>query len=321
MKDDRPTRESDCYALGMVVYEVLSGRAPFFQCKTPVVIRKVIEGECPERPQGVQGVWFTDDLWGMLELCWKPQPNDRPGLRAILRCLEGATQPSRPLPPSPASTEDTETDADDPLNFTVTNSGTLLISHTAACKPSISHWNIVPFVGVYSTFGSPFSAHSGPGRVRPTDVSPIDQLPHPDIASSPGVHPMRTTGQGEKMPTAHSADVNSFQSRHRDSSTLSESCVTADAEAAKSLSQSFWDLAQKLRLSFPRACSWLGLHDLQDIGECAADGGRFADVWKARLGGQDVAIKSYRCYVRFDCDRVRMVSYSGRRFDLHGHYN
>jgi len=51
------------------------------------------------------------------------------------------------------------------------------------------------------------------------------------------------------------------------------------------------------------------------------DGGRFADVWKARLDGQDVAIKSYRCYVRFDCDRVRMVSYSGRRFDLHGHYN
>jgi len=185
MKDGRPTRESDCYALGMVIYEVLSGRAPFFRCKTPVVIRKVIEDERPERPQGVQGVWFTDDLWGMLELCWKPQPNDRPGLKAILRCLEGAAPPSRPPSPSPTATEDIETGTDDPLDFTVTNPGAPLILHTTACQPSISHWNIVSFVGVYSAFVSLSSARSGPGRVRPTDVSPIDQLPHPDIAPSP----------------------------------------------------------------------------------------------------------------------------------------
>ena len=58
-KDSRPTRESDCYALGMVILEVLSGRAPFALYKDVVVMCKVIEGEPPERPNRA---WFTDDL-------------------------------------------------------------------------------------------------------------------------------------------------------------------------------------------------------------------------------------------------------------------
>ena len=35
LKDGCPTKESDCYALGMVIYEVLSGQAPFPRCKVP----------------------------------------------------------------------------------------------------------------------------------------------------------------------------------------------------------------------------------------------------------------------------------------------
>ena len=39
-EDSRPTKESDCYALGMVVLEVLSGRAPFAPDKDFIVMRK-----------------------------------------------------------------------------------------------------------------------------------------------------------------------------------------------------------------------------------------------------------------------------------------
>ena len=124
MKDGRPTTESDCYALGMVIYEVLSGHMPFPQCTISVVIRKVMEGERPERPRGARGSWFTDDLWMMLELCWKPQPDDRPGLSVILQCLEGVTPPSRPSSPTPTANEDMETESDDSLDFAVTNAGT-----------------------------------------------------------------------------------------------------------------------------------------------------------------------------------------------------
>jgi len=91
-----PTRESDCYALGMVIYEVLSGQAPFPPDEDPVVVRKVLEGEHPERPQGESGKPFTDAIWGLLKLCWKPQPNDRTSVEAVLQCLERKPSPMRP---------------------------------------------------------------------------------------------------------------------------------------------------------------------------------------------------------------------------------
>ena len=120
-KNGRPTKESDCYALGMVVYEVLRGRAPFALCTNFVVMRKVIEGERPGRPEGLERVWFTDDLWRMLQLCWSPQPKNRPTLEAVLECLKRASTTWRPLPPS--ADGDVEADAADESSSTVSGPG------------------------------------------------------------------------------------------------------------------------------------------------------------------------------------------------------
>ena len=70
LKNCRPTKQSDCYALGMVIYEVLSGQVPFAPFGRYVVIRKVMEGEHPQRPGGAEGERFTADLWRMLDRCW-----------------------------------------------------------------------------------------------------------------------------------------------------------------------------------------------------------------------------------------------------------
>ena len=86
--EGRPTKESDCYALGMVIYEVLSGRAPFAPANAPPVIWKVLNGQRPERPKGRERTLFTDDLWEILGLCWKQQPGERTSAKAVLRCLE-----------------------------------------------------------------------------------------------------------------------------------------------------------------------------------------------------------------------------------------
>ena len=105
LKDNRPTKESDCYALGMVIYEVLSGRVPFPQCNDVIVVTKVLKGEHPGKPQGEERAWFTVGLWGVLERCWKSQPQDRPNLNTVLLCLQDTTNSSgmfSPLHPDPA---------------------------------------------------------------------------------------------------------------------------------------------------------------------------------------------------------------------------
>jgi len=85
----RPTKESDCYALGMVVYEVISGQTPFSPAIPSAVIWKVLSDQRPGRPEGEEGKKFTDAVWKVLELCWKPQPRDRASATAVLSCLEG----------------------------------------------------------------------------------------------------------------------------------------------------------------------------------------------------------------------------------------
>ncbi|KAF9646797.1 kinase-like protein [Thelephora ganbajun] len=96
----RQTQSSDCYALGMVVYEVLSGHVPFPLHRTYVAAVKVLRGECPERPEGLEGELFTDDVWDTLEYCWKPKPSNCPSIDYVLHSLgeaSGSQMPSRSL--------------------------------------------------------------------------------------------------------------------------------------------------------------------------------------------------------------------------------
>ena len=99
--DSRPTKDSDCYALGMVILEVLSGDVPFTRdCNEFMVMKKVLEGERPGRPQGVEGEWFTDDLWEMLQACWSPRRKDRPTVEAVFDSLMEISTAFQLAPPS-----------------------------------------------------------------------------------------------------------------------------------------------------------------------------------------------------------------------------
>ena len=51
------TKSSDCYAFGMVIYEVISGNPPFYEDGNFSVYRMVLSGEHPSR-----GTAFPDHL-------------------------------------------------------------------------------------------------------------------------------------------------------------------------------------------------------------------------------------------------------------------
>jgi serine/threonine protein kinase len=135
-KDSRPTKESDCYALGMVIYEVLSGQVPFAPYKDFIVMRKVIEGERPERLGGVKGVWFVGELWKTLEMCWAAQPESRPSIQAVFECLEQV--PGDWKPPPPQADDDVEPDEDEDHwdLTTVSNSSGMLFDSLLADRAS-----------------------------------------------------------------------------------------------------------------------------------------------------------------------------------------
>ena len=124
-KDSKPTKASDCYALGMVIYEVLSGQFPFEKFRDIIVIQKVMKGEWPERPEGVNGAWFTDDVWSMLNLCWAAQPEQRPSVDAVLECLE---QVPRAWNPPHSQVEEVLEMNEDDWDFT-TVSESLALTH------------------------------------------------------------------------------------------------------------------------------------------------------------------------------------------------
>ena len=110
-KNGRPTKESDCYALGMVVLEVLTGKPPFRGCSNLAVMRMIVEGEHPSRPKGPEAVWFTDDLWGTLEQCWLYKAKLRPTVEGVLECLEQGLATWEPL--SINTDSDSQVDSDD----------------------------------------------------------------------------------------------------------------------------------------------------------------------------------------------------------------
>ena len=115
----RHTKESDRYALGMVILEVLTGKVPFPCCSEVDFWRKVDKGECPDRPQGPEAVWFTDDLWGMLKQCWLPTKELRPVVEDVLDNLNRGLATWKPLPPIVDS--DSQVDSDDDLDSTMSH--------------------------------------------------------------------------------------------------------------------------------------------------------------------------------------------------------
>ena len=129
-KSCQPSKESDCYSLGMTIYEVgyiyhtpqqagrpdtvkvLTGKVPFHDVRTDAVVMRIVRGIRPERPPLSHAIGFTDPVWKIAEECWKEYCSHRPNVPTVARCLTTAAAQWTPTPPlddDPRTTYESET--------------------------------------------------------------------------------------------------------------------------------------------------------------------------------------------------------------------
>ena len=117
---------------------------------------------------------------------------------------------------------------------------------------------------------------------------------------------------GEEVPITRSADASSLPS---------PTDSTQPLEPTQHGSQSYYDLAQRLRQLLPPTLNWLGSDDVQIIDTIAFSSGSFSEVWNGSLQDLRVAVKSLRCYssAEFEPAELGLVSlYKSAR--LVGHH-
>lgn len=92
-----PSKASDVYSFAMSVLEMLTEKAPLYELKRDIAIIRAMAKDGPIRPKRPTEPevvrWLTNELWGLLELCWAKTDHARPTMEDLMRDLREISNP------------------------------------------------------------------------------------------------------------------------------------------------------------------------------------------------------------------------------------
>lgn len=85
------TPQSDIYAFSMVLWEIFTGRLPFYGYRRDAtVMSQILRGITPRRPAKAAILGLSDEVWAVMELCWQTEWQKRPHIVVVYQRLREA---------------------------------------------------------------------------------------------------------------------------------------------------------------------------------------------------------------------------------------
>ncbi|CUA70595.1 Focal adhesion kinase 1 [Rhizoctonia solani] len=106
-EETKATQASDVYALGMVIFEVITGTIPYAGAKDPAILYHVLARKIPARPEThiPTGLEQADQLWSIITRCWAYDPNERPKAGEVRNVMASITPQGLLSTPGPRQSE------------------------------------------------------------------------------------------------------------------------------------------------------------------------------------------------------------------------